>query len=104
MKSGNEAMLKKARRLVVDYFNRHVDKTDNFQITIDQVYVVWFCKTLQNWKAIVSTDIPDGMIYELTYNGDKRETYVDAYKKVLNERVTDDTYNDQYNEEDTPDA
>ena len=104
MKPDNEAMLKKARRLVTDYFNRHVDKTDNFQITIDRVYVVWFCKALQNWKAILSTDIPDGMIYEVTYNGDKRETYVDAYKKVLNECVTDDAYDDKYKEEDIPNA
>ena len=54
------------------------------QITVDDVYVVWFCKTLQNWKALASTTVPDGMYYELTYNGDKDEMYLDAYKKCEN--------------------
>ena len=86
----NEAMLDKAKRLVVEYFNARVDKTDNFQITDEQVFVVWFCKTLQNWKALVSTTVSDGMYYEITYNGDKKESYIDAYKKFDNVRVSDE--------------
>ena len=82
-------MLDKAKQLVVDYFNNRVDKTDNVKITKDDVYVVWFCKTLQNWKALASTTISDGMYYEITYNGDMRETYVDVYKKWENVRVED---------------
>ena len=50
------------------------------------VYVVWLSKTLQNGKALLSTTRPDGMYYEVTYNGDKNEFYVDAYKKVVNRR------------------
>jgi hypothetical protein len=42
---------------------------------------------LQNNKALLSTTLPDGMYYELTYNGDKQEIYVDAYKKVDNYTV-----------------
>lgn len=49
-----------------------------------EVYIVWQCKALQNWKFLLSTDIKDGMYYELTYNGDKAEAYLDAYKKVEN--------------------
>lgn len=79
----------KARKIVMNYFNSHVDKTDNKQITLDDVFVVWFSKTLQNWKALVSTTVPDGMYYELTYNGDKHETYVDVYKKWENFTVKD---------------
>ena len=56
----------------------------NVQITLDNVFIVWFCKTLQNWKALVSTTLPDGMYYEVTYNGDKKEAYLDAYKKFEN--------------------
>ena len=74
-------MQEKARQIVVDYFNSHVDKSDNKQISIDDVYVVWFSKTLQNWKALVSTAVPDGMYYEITHNGDQNETYLDVYKK-----------------------
>lgn len=79
----------KAKQLVVNYFNSRVDKTDNKQITLDDVFVVWFCKTLQNWKALLSTTVSDGMYYEITYNGDKKETYIDAYKKWENVRVED---------------
>ena len=55
-------------------------------LTTKDVYVVWLSKTLQNGKAMLSTTRPDGMYYEVTYNGDKNEFYVDAYKKVINRR------------------
>lgn len=82
-------MQEKARKIVMDYFSAHVDKTDRKQITMDDVFVVWFCKTLQNWKCLVSTTVSDGMYYEVTHNGDKGETYVDAYKKWENFCVKD---------------
>ena len=74
-------MQEKAKQIVVDYFNSNADVTDGKQITTEDVYVVWFCKTLQNWKVLASTNIADGMYYEITHNGDKDETYVDVYKK-----------------------
>lgn len=76
-----------ARKIVLDYANEHIDKTDNVQITLDNVFIVWFCKTLQNWKALVSTTLPDGMYYEVTYNGDKKEVYLDAYMKFENRKI-----------------
>lgn len=85
----NTDMLTHARQLVVDYFNKHVDVTDGKQITPDDVFVVWFSKTLQNWKALVSTTVSDGMYYEITHNGDKGETYLDAYKKWDNRCIPD---------------
>lgn len=82
-------MLEKAKQIVVDYFNSHVDKTDGVQISIDDVFVVWFCKTLQNWKVLLSTKVPDGVYYEITHNGDRDETYVDVYKKWENLCIKD---------------
>ena len=76
-----------ARKIVLNYANKHIDKTDNVQITLDDVYIVWFCKTLQNWKALLSTTLPDGMYYEVTYNGNKKEAYLDAYKKFENQKI-----------------
>lgn len=76
--------LYRAKLAVVDYFNDRVEKTDNFRINVDDVYVVWFCKTLQNWKALISTNIEDGMYYEVTYDGDNKNIYLDAYKKWEN--------------------
>ena len=84
-----QMMMEKAKQLVVDFFNEEAEKTDDFVLTIDDVYIVWWSKTLQNWKALVSTTVSDGMYYEVTYNGDKQETYIDAYKKWKNKRVVD---------------
>ncbi len=78
-------MQEKAKQIVADYFNKRMKE----KITVDDVYVVWFCKVLQNWKALLSTTVPDGMYYELTYNGDKHEAYVDVYRKWENVRVED---------------
>lgn len=50
----------------------------------EELYVVWFSKTLQNWKALVSTDIVIGHYWEVTHNGDKNETYIDMYIKMKN--------------------
>lgn len=72
------------KRIVKDYANEHLDKSDKAEITEDDVYIVWMCKTLQNNKALLSTTLFDGMYYEITYNGDKKEVYVDAYKKFEN--------------------
>lgn len=68
-----------SKNVVRNYVINHLDKSDivsNFE-----VYIVWYCKTLQNWKALLSTTLFDGMYYELTLNGDKDEAYLDAYKK-----------------------
>ena len=72
---------------VVNYTNEHLDKTDGKIITEDDVYIVWQCKTLQNNKALLSTTLFDGMYYEITYNGDKDEAYIDAYKKWENYKI-----------------
>ena len=75
----------KAINAVIDYFNTQTEVTDkNNYITTEDVYVVWECKTLQNNKAMLSTTISDGMYYEFTWNGDKNEGYLDAYKKWKN--------------------
>lgn len=87
--NSNTMMMDTAKRIVVDYFNKHKDRTDNGSINANNVYIVWFCKTLQNWKALCSTDVMDGMYYEITHNGDKGETYVDVYKKWENFVVKD---------------
>lgn len=50
----------------------------------DEVRLVWFSKTLENWKALVIITFEDVLYYEVTHSGSKKETYVDAYEKVLN--------------------
>ena len=74
-------------KTIVDYFNNRVEITDDMKISEEDVFIVWSCKTLQNNKAMVSTTVSDGMYYELTYNGDKKELYLDAYKKLENKCI-----------------
>lgn len=83
----NDKFLELCKKTIIDYFNNGVEITDNMKITENNVFVVWSCKTLQNNKALVSTNISDGMYYELTYNGDKKELYLDAYKKWENKCI-----------------
>ena len=81
----NKDFVEKAKQAVVDYFNSQADSTDkNGRITADEVYVVWLVKALQNNKALLGTTVADGMYYEFTWNGDKNEGYLDAYKKWKN--------------------
>ncbi len=72
---GTDEFLKFAKDAVRDYVGNEYDC---------DVYVVWNCKTLQNNKALLSTDRADGLYFEATYNGDKKELYLDAYKKEKN--------------------
>ena len=74
-----------AKNIVEDYVNEHLDRSDpkpNYDI-----YIVWKCKILQNWKLLFSTTLFDGMYYEVTYNGNKDEWYLDAYKKFENKVI-----------------
>ena len=84
----NGKFLEKKKKKIVKYVNDHLDKTDKKTITEEDVYVVWSCKALQNNKALLSTTLFDGMYYELTYNGNKNELYLDAYKKWENQLIT----------------
>lgn len=72
----------KAIIIVARYIKEHLDKSDG-EVYFD-VYTVWKCKTLQNWKFLISSSLNDGMYYEITFNGDKKEWYLDAYKKFEN--------------------
>lgn len=83
----NSLFIQRCKEEIVNYFNMEADVTDSIELTVDDVYVVWSCKTLQNNKALLSTTVADGMYYEITFNGDKNEMYFDAYKKWKNKRI-----------------
>lgn len=77
---------KSAIEAVENYIHQHLDKSDS---TPDfEVYVVWQCYTLGNWKCLVSSTLPDGMYYEVTYDKTKNAMYLDAYKKFENIEIT----------------
>jgi hypothetical protein len=68
--------------IVKEYIQEHLDKSDD-SVSFS-VFTVWKSKVLQNWKYLVSSTLPDGMYYELTYDGDHKRWYLDAYKKFEN--------------------
>lgn len=84
---GSKFMDEIAISIVRNYIIEHLDKTD--EMPTFEVYIVWKCKALQNWKYLLSSSLFDGMYYELTYNGNKNEWYLDAYKKFENKVIED---------------
>lgn len=87
----NQRFVELAKKAVADYFNNHAGFIEIFKnggwMQEEDIYVVWLCKTLQNNKALLSTTVSDGMYYEATYNSDKNEMYLDAYKKWDNKCI-----------------
>ena len=82
------------KNMIIDYFTKHRDTTDkDIKMKIENVFVVWSCKTLQNNKVLLSTTMPDGLYYEITYNGDKHEAFVDVYKKCENFVIKEEDFN-----------
>lgn len=79
----------RALQIVLNYIRDVFYYLDRYDDDFD-IFIVWKCKTLQNWKYLISTSVDDGMYYELTYNGDRREWYLDAYKKFQNRVYRDD--------------
>lgn len=82
---GSKEFIEKCKEEVRKYAEEHLDKSDTMPQF--EVFIVWYSKTLQNHKALLSTSLFDGMYYELTYNGDKDELYFDAYKKFENKCI-----------------
>ena len=74
-----------ARNMVQDYYINN-----NNPISYDNIYIVWICKILQNNKCLISTTVEDGLYFEITYNGDKKEFYFDVYKKQENHKTKED--------------
>lgn len=84
VKADNDVRLKMAKAAVVAWYNEHNAPST---IGMEDVYIVWFSKVLQNWKALAGTHHSDGMYYEITFDGDKDCAYVDAYKKWQNVKM-----------------
>lgn len=78
----NNPMDFEAMDCVSGYVFEHLDRSERMPIL--EVYIVWKSKVLQNYKYLISTSLPDGMYYEVTYNGDTEEWYLDSYKKFEN--------------------
>ena len=81
-----DRFLMTAKQLVVDNYNKHRDSRSR-ELTISQIYIVWFTKTLGNWKAIVESPVARGLLWEVTFNCYKNEAYITIYKKLNNVKI-----------------
>ena len=76
-----------AKKKLVEWYQKNRQETP---IDLSNVFIVWSCKTLQNYKCLASTVSGDGIYAEYTYNGDKQELYEDVYGKITNTCYTDE--------------
>ena len=86
----SKLFIEKCKEILLKYITRHLDVTDSIKIKDIEIYNVWNCKTLQNNKGLFISSLYDGMYYEITYNGNKNEFYLDAYKKFENKCIKGD--------------
>ena len=77
---------KACKEWLIEYYKANFNK----DISIEDIFVVWSCKTLQNNKILISTNISDGIYVECTQNGDKQETYFDIYQKRENIKIVNE--------------
>lgn len=71
----NKQFIKQAKGEVKQFLNALDTAVDD-----NDIFVVWYAKTLQNHKALLSSTVSNHY-FECTYNGDKQEMYVDVYTK-----------------------
>lgn len=81
----SDKFIQYAKEIVHNYICEHLDKSDI--IPEFEVYVVWYAYELGHSKALVSSSLLDGMYYEVTYNSNKNEVYLDTYKKFENKCI-----------------
>ena len=77
---------KACKEWLIKYYRENFNKN----LDIKDIYVVWSCKTLQNNKILMSTNLLDGIYVEATQNGDNQETYFDIYTKKENIKVVNE--------------
>ena len=89
--TGMEHFQSVCKKKLVEWYNSQPDAVGLPEIDISNVFVVWSCKTLQNYKALVSTTVSgDGIYAEYTFDGDKQELYEDVYRKLPNKCITEE--------------
>lgn len=77
----NQKFINFAKVKVQQWLAHNADNIDG--ISTDDIFVVWYSKTLQNHKALLGTRFAN-YYFECTYNGDKEEMYMDVYDKLEN--------------------
>lgn len=75
-------MVDEALALVREYIDSHIDHADY------TLFVVWQSTVLQHFKCLITSTISFGMCFDLTYDGDSRCWYLNAYRKIDQQEIT----------------
>lgn len=79
---GSKEFLESAIQYVYEMAKGSLCPTDDIIFGINDVYVVTYAYVLGGQKAMLSTKLQDGKYYEVTYNDETNEIYVDQYVKI----------------------
>ena len=82
----DKEFMEKCIDMVIEYYNNLVEITDNYQLKEEDVHIVSMYTVLGNTKALLSTNVFDGMYYEITFSNEENCFYFDAYKKWSHQR------------------
>ena len=68
---------------VMKYWNSNEDLVSAYgRVTNTDIYVTWQCKAIENFKALLGVNRDDdGMYFEFTLHGTKKQCYLDIYHK-----------------------
>ena len=80
-------MIEKAIEIVKQYIDEHIEDNPDASPSI---FVVWQSVILDNFKCGIATTLPHGMHFELTYDGERKCWYMDAYRKIENREIACD--------------
>lgn len=86
----NVKFVKLAKKTVCDWYEEMRSKETNTLIDEDDVCIVWLCKALQNNKALLTTELTDGLLFEVTYDECKHEVYLNVYNKIETVRTLEE--------------
>ncbi len=76
-----------AKRLVIENYNSHHDPAETAPLTMEDVYIISFTKMMKHWKAVVISGAAKRMVWLVTYNGTRREAYIEVCRKINNVTV-----------------
>jgi hypothetical protein len=77
-----------SRKKIEEYYKKEGIELDRD----NDIFVVWLAKALDNTKGVFITNKMDKKLYEITYNGQKNEIYLDAYIKEQNILIKNDEF------------
>lgn len=86
----NNHFINKAKAEAVQAYNASSFANDHAKLDVSQVYIVWFSKVINNWKALVSTDAVNGVYIEVSYDGEYSQCYCDVYMRVSSSCIPDE--------------